>query len=69
MDWGLCVLCILYIFSGGREPEVEGVDSHVDVAVGKQVKKVVQKMEEAGECSYPYKNCVPATGASIACIQ
>ena len=26
---GLCVLCMLEIFPGGREPEVEGYDSCV----------------------------------------
>ena len=36
---------------------------------GDLFKKVVQKMEEASECSYPYKNCVPATGAHMAYIQ
>ena len=50
-----CVLCMLRIFSRGLEPEVEGDDNLVIVAVKKRVlfKKVVQKMEDAGECSYP----------------
>ena len=40
------------IFSGGREPEVEGDDCRV--VVTDLFEKVVQKMEEeAGECSYP----------------
>ena len=49
LDYALnCVLRMLEIFSRGREPEVEGDDSRVVV-----FKKVAQKMEEAGECSYP----------------
>ena len=55
----------------GREPEVEGDNSRVVVAVGKRerailFKKLAQKMEEASECSYPYKNCVPAAGVHVA---
>ena len=54
---GLCVLSMLEIFSGGCEPEVEGDNSHVVDTIRKQetdlFKKVAQKMDEAGECSYP----------------
>ena len=51
---GICVLRMLEIFSGGREPEVEGDSSRVDrITVGKNdlIKKVAQKMD--CQCSYP----------------
>ena len=38
-----CVLSILEIFSRGREPEVEGDDSRVVVAVGKQERAIYLK--------------------------
>ena len=58
LDYALnCILHMLKIFSGGREPEIEGDDSlccrRQKTRNGDLLKKVVQKMEEAGECSYP----------------
>ena len=52
-----CVQRMIEIFSRGRESEVEAVLllslSKNEKGKGDLFKKVVQKMEEAGECSYP----------------
>ena len=49
---GLCVLRMLEIFPGEREPEVQGDDSPVVVAVGKRETAIYlkrwRKMEEVG---------------------
>ena len=50
---GFCVLGTLKIFSGGREPEVEGEGSRVFVAVGKREAAV-----SGADVVTPYKKCI-----------
>ena len=69
-----CVLPMLEIFSRGREPEVEGDVSLVIVAVEKReraiyLKRWRRRWRELVNLVTPYKNCVPAAGAHMACIQ
>ena len=64
-------LCMLEIFSGDREREVEGDDSRV-VAVDKRetaiyLKRWRRKWKKPVNVVTP--NCVPAAGARMACIQ
>ena len=75
--FGLCVLRMLDIFSGGRGPEVEGDNSRVVVTVGKRetayfkiyFKRWHRRWRKLVNAVTPYKNCVLATGASMAYIQ
>ena len=63
VDWigiGFCVLHMIKIFSGGREPEVEGDDSRVVVTVGKRETTIYLKRGRRiwrkpllCQCSYP----------------
>ena len=71
---GLCVQHMFEIFSRGREPEVEGDDSRVVVAVGKReraiyLKRWRRRWRKPVNVVTPYKNSVPAAGARMACIQ
>ena len=69
-----CVLCMLRIFSRGLEPEVEGDDNLVIVAVKKRersiyLKRWCRRWRMPVNAVTPYKNCVPAAGVRMACIQ
>ena len=69
-----CVLRMLQFFSRGREPEVEGDDSLVVVAIEKlerviYFKRWRRRWRKPVCVVTPDKNCVPAVGARMACIQ
>ena len=64
-----CVLRMLRIFSRGLEPEVEGDDYLVIVAVEKRERSIYLKRWcrrwMPVNAVTPYKNCVPAAGVRI----